>query len=299
MAISKLVNTWTEVGGMTRTQAVSSASCSGGVRVRQQLQTGVFSSQMIERMRGDKNWTWTPVGMHQRVQPRGKVLSPVNIQLPLSPRASAWHPQDKALHFLPPSALSSSSSQTSISSPLSHILRVHEPPLLSLVSLNVTSSLTVSVLLAASPQICVCGVFCCKLAFWVCAIIWRRLSQDWYYRDISGESRCAGWRGDLSGQRSAAGLNPTRPVYAADKTQLKTDATAHMCSQRRCVLVKWAKPVGRPHMQMLLCVVSLVSTLLSSPFPENASVWIRWPMKRLCLLQPGRINAEEEVSTKN
>lgn len=47
----------TEAGGMTRVQALSSASRSGGVRVRQQLQTGVFSSQMIERMRGDKNWT--------------------------------------------------------------------------------------------------------------------------------------------------------------------------------------------------------------------------------------------------
>lgn len=103
MTISKLVNTC-ESWNRSRWNDTD-AGPEQRVHVRQQLQTGVFSSQMIERMRGDKNWTWTPVAMNQRVRSCGKVLSPVNIQFLLSSRASAWHPQDKALH-LPPSLCS-------------------------------------------------------------------------------------------------------------------------------------------------------------------------------------------------
>lgn len=83
---------------------------------------------MIRRTHGDKNWTWTPVRMNQRVQrahvekssPRwiSSSSSPLKL-LPCIPRTNPPpHPP-----FTPPSALSFSLSLTSVSPPRFPLLR--------------------------------------------------------------------------------------------------------------------------------------------------------------------------------
>lgn len=201
-------------------------------------------------------------------------------------------PRAKPSTFLPPSALSSSSSWTSISSPLSHSLRLHEQPLLILMSLNVTSSLTVSVLLAGSPQICVCGV----LSKTTVLSLRKHLEQTesgltpswcfWWIR-LCRLARGPVWSEKCCWFESHQGWSEARLRCRWN--------IAKVCHQRRCVLVEWAKSEGRPHMQMLLCVVCCwfplcwaVNSLKRLRY-ESGDRW-----SGLCLLHDGRINAEEE-----
>lgn len=204
-------------------------------------------------------------------------------------------PRTKPSTFLPPSALSSSSFWTSISSPLSHSLRLHEQPLLILMSLNVTSSLTVSVLLAGSPQICVCGV----LSKTTVLSLHKHLEQTesgltlswcfWWIR-LCRLARGPVWSEKCCWFESHQGWSEARLRCRWN--------IAKVCRQRRCVLVKWAKSEGRPHMQMLLCVVCCwfplcwaVNSLKRLRY-ESGDQW-----SGLCLLHDGRINAEEEETS--
>lgn len=116
-------------------------------------------------------------------------------------------PRDKASTFLPRSALSSSSPKTSVSS-LSPPQPPSEPPLLILTSLNVTSSLAVSVLVAGSPQFCFCGVRSKT------ALLSMRLHLE---RTESGLTLSS--PGGLCAQSRAAGLNPTRAVSEAQNSR--------------------------------------------------------------------------------
>lgn len=103
-----------------------------------------------------------------------------------------------------------------------------------------------------------------------------------------GLCRWQGGGGDLAG---AAGLNPTGA--AAKACRWNRCKSPRVCCQGSCVWVNWTKSEGRPHTQMLLCVVCCwFPLLLSSSFPWKGFGVSQW--SSLGLLQHGKINAEEE-----
>lgn len=241
----------------------ASASCSGGgIRVRQQLQTLVcfrhrWSSVCAVTKTGPEllsAWISGCARAEESSSP-GEYPAPLVFS-----SLSIWHPQDKALHLPPflfpflnlhflPSLPQPPSARTP--PPYFGVCKCHRQP----------QRLCITGWLTADLRLC-CVFFLSKHLEQTES---RRIMMFLVNRALAGD------RGTCSAQRKV--LPIWIPPGAAARPAVETQPgigckRARVLPEERVFLEKWTKSEGRPHMQMLLCVVCCwFFTLLTSSFP--------------------------------